>query len=72
MLVKMVWSNKETWAKFIDTCVFAYNTSRHESTHFTPFELMYGHRTIFPVDINVEKAEGVGNNVSRPRGDNLS
>ena len=31
MLVKFVQSKKSSWSSFLDTCVFAYNTSRHES-----------------------------------------
>ena len=40
MLTKSV-QNKNSWDEYIDTCVFVYNTSQHESTTFTPFELMF-------------------------------
>ena len=56
MLVKFVHSKKETWSSFLDTCVFAYNTSRHESTRFTPFELMFGRRATLPIDLELQKA----------------
>ena len=36
MLTKYVQDKKNTWDEYIDTCVFAYNTSKHESTTFTP------------------------------------
>ena len=42
MLKKYVQDKKKSWDEYIDTCVLAYNTSRHESTTFTPFELMFG------------------------------
>lgn len=55
MLTKFV-EEKEDWDEFIDTSVFAYNTSQHESTSFTPFELMFGRKAYLPVEVNVEKA----------------
>ena len=47
---------KKNWDEHLDTCVFAYNTSCHESTTFTPFILMFGRRVYLPVDINVSKS----------------
>ena len=56
MLTKYVQDKKESWDEYIDTCVFAYNTSQHESTTFTPFELMFGHLAYLPVDADGERA----------------
>ena len=56
MLVKFVHSKKSAWHSFLDTCAFAYNTSRHESTHFTPFELMFNRQATLPIDIELRKA----------------
>ena len=39
---------------FLDTCMHAYNTSIHQSTAFTPFEPMFGHKTFFPIDIDID------------------
>ena len=36
--------------------MFAYNTSRHESSKFSPFELMFGRRATLPIDIKLRKA----------------
>lgn len=36
MLVKFVAERKDTWEEFLDTCVFAYNTSRHDSSKYWP------------------------------------
>ena len=36
--------------------MFAYNTSRHESSKFTPFELMFGRQATLPVDVEFRKA----------------
>ena len=55
MLVKFVHSKRCAWSSFLDTCVFAYNTSRQESTQFTPFELMFGRRATLPIDISLRK-----------------
>ena len=55
MLVKFVQNKKEDWDFFIDTSIFAYNTSHHESTSYTPFELMFGRRAYLPVELNMRK-----------------
>ena len=56
MLGKVTASKKEAWSSYLDTCVFAYNTSWHESSKFSPFELMFGRRATLPIDIDVRKA----------------
>lgn len=38
---KFISGKKDTWDDFLDACIYAYNTSVHESTSFTPFEVMY-------------------------------
>ncbi len=53
MLVKFVSNKREDWSSYLDTCVFAYNTSRHSSTKFTPFELMFNRRACLPIDVEV-------------------
>ena len=55
MLVKYTNSDKREWSSFIDTCVFAYNTSRHDSSKFTPFELMYGRCATLPIDLSISR-----------------
>ena len=56
MLAKFVQSKKSSWSSVLDTFVFAYNTSQHESTCFTPFEMMFGRLATIPIDINLQKA----------------
>ena len=51
MLVKFIEESKTTWDEILDTCTFAYNTAEHESTKFSPFELMFGRKPLLPVDI---------------------
>ena len=37
--------------EFIDDVVFAYRTSRQDSTKYTPFFLMHGREARLPVDV---------------------
>ena len=55
MLVKFIDEKKDSWEEYLDTCVFAYNTARHDSTDYTPFELMFGRKPLLSSDIDVEK-----------------
>jgi len=55
MLVKFVKEKKELWDTYLDTCVIAYNTSQHESTHFTPFELTFRRKAVLPIDLKMRK-----------------
>ena len=54
MLRKYVQENKENWDTYLDTSTFAYNTSRHKSSLYTPFEIMFGRKARLPIDIDVE------------------
>ena len=40
------------WESYVDTCIYAYNTSRRESPLFTPFELMFVRKAVIPVDLD--------------------
>ena len=57
MLVKYTHQKKAVWDDFLDTCVYAYNTSVHETTAFTPFELMFGRRAVLPIDLEIAKCD---------------
>jgi hypothetical protein len=54
MLSKAVMGHKDMWDQFTDSSVFAYNKSTHESTHYTPFEVMFGRRARLPIDADLE------------------
>eukprot|EP00731_Ephydatia_muelleri_P008985 Em0004g1323a len=53
MLSKAVMEHKEMWDEFIDSAVFAYNTSTHESTTYSPFEVMFGRKARLPVEADL-------------------
>ena len=50
MLSKAVMGHKEMWDEFIDSSVFAYNTSTHVSTTYSPFKVMFGRKARLPVE----------------------
>ena len=52
MLVKFVRDKRNVWDEFLETYVYAYNTSVQESSGFTPFELMFGRKALLPIDID--------------------
>lgn len=57
MLVKCTHKKREVRNEFLDTSVYAYNTYVHESTAFTPFELVFGQRAILPIDLEIEQLQ---------------
>ena len=63
ILSKAVMGHKEIWDQFIDSAVFTYNTSSHESTcntssheptNYTPFEGMLERKARIPTDADLE------------------
>ena len=48
---------EDNWDEFIDTCFFAYNASKHESTLFSPFELIFGRKAMLPIEVDNMKKE---------------
>ena len=47
MLSMYVNTNHNNWDQILPFVTFAYNTSREESTDYTPFYLMYGREALF-------------------------
>ncbi|CAK9297525.1 unnamed protein product [Gordionus sp. m RMFG-2023] len=45
-LLKCIKDDQLTWTDALPGILFAYNTSDHESSKFTPFELIYGRKAI--------------------------
>ena len=56
MLAKFVSKKTYEWSSYLDTCVFAYNTSRHESSKYPPFTLMFGRQATLPIDVELSDA----------------
>ena len=46
--------DQTNWDKFIEFYIFAYNTSQHRSTGYTPFELLFGYKANIPATFHKE------------------
>ena len=53
MFVKYVQEKKQAWEDYISTCVYAYHTSKHESSKFCPFTVMFGRSAVLPIDLKL-------------------
>lgn len=47
-------SQKYDWKKYLAPLTYAYNCTKHETTKFSSFELMFGRTSRLPVDIMFE------------------
>ena len=45
----------DNWDDLLNGLAFAYNTSMHATTKFTPYELMFGRIPKLPIDLFIEK-----------------
>jgi hypothetical protein len=51
MLSMFVNSSHFNWDEVVDHVIFAYTTSRQESTGVTPFLMLYGREAVLPIDV---------------------
>ena len=51
MLAKWIQTNQRDWDEKLPAVAFAYRTSEHESTGFSPYFLMHGREARIPADI---------------------
>jgi hypothetical protein len=58
MLRSLENDQKADWKSHVQSLTYAYNCSRHESTGFTPFYLMFGRKPRIPVDVFLGREEG--------------
>ncbi|CAC5417425.1 unnamed protein product [Mytilus coruscus] len=58
MLNKTVKEETNLWERFLPKCLFSYNTSKHSSTNFSPFYLMYWRNPLLPNE------QSIGNTVN--------
>ena len=56
-LVKFVNENQDDWDVHTKSVLFAYRTSKNDSTKFKPFKFMLGLAPVPPVDGNQAKAQ---------------
>jgi transposase InsO family protein len=47
---KLQQTHHNNWDDYVDAVVFAYNTSQHKTTRFSPFELLFGRSPNLPID----------------------
>eukprot|EP00253_Pinus_taeda_P003803 PITA_03803 len=50
ILTKVVSSSRKDWADRLVEATWAYNTTRKTTTSFTPYELVYGKRTLLSIE----------------------
>ena len=48
----LIKEQKECWVDYLECCLFAYNTSKHESSKFTPFEVLFGRQAVLPIEVH--------------------
>jgi len=50
MLKTLDYNQKHDWTKHLPKLIFAYNSTIHKTTNFTPFYLMFGRNSKLPID----------------------
>lgn len=45
--------NQTNWDEYLPHVTFAYNTSKQDTTHFSPFMLVYGREPVLPLEANL-------------------
>jgi hypothetical protein len=57
-LAKLMSNENDTdWENYLDATLFAYRTMKHDTTKFTPFQLIYGRQAKLPLDLKIETFE---------------
>ena len=57
MLAKVVKNNQKDWNTCLQKVLFAYRTSIHDTTGFTPFHLVFGRTPKLPVDVMLGRVD---------------
>ncbi|XP_048492421.1 uncharacterized protein LOC125493274 [Beta vulgaris subsp. vulgaris] len=53
---KVIDNNPRKWDELLIYALWAYRTSKREATGVTPFNLVYGHTPVIPVEVNVRSS----------------
>ena len=67
MLATFVSENQRDWDLVVPKVVFAYNTSKHETTGVTPFELFHGRSARLPLDVTCGGSDCPADRICSPR-----
>ena len=67
--VKFVNDNRDDWDVHMKSILFAYRTSKNDSTKFTPFELMSGYAPVLPIEMEIRSKPSSTNSLSDKDGD---
>ena len=51
MLGTLDQDNKSRWPEYLSPLVYAYNCTKHSTTAFSPFLLMFGRESHLPIDV---------------------
>ncbi|XP_069134619.1 uncharacterized protein [Argopecten irradians] len=51
MLGTLDTDQKRDWKRFLGPLTFAYNSTRHDTTGYSPFQLMFGRQPRLPIDL---------------------
>ena len=54
MLAAFVSDHRDDWDNWVSLAVYAYNTSCHESTGFSPYELVFGRSARTPLELDLD------------------
>ncbi len=57
MLGTLEEEQKHDWKKYVNSLVYAYNCTPHETTRVAPYELLFGRKPNLPIDTMFEKAK---------------
>jgi hypothetical protein len=60
-LAKLIDRQPREWDEMVPAAVFAYRTSRQETTQQTPFYLMYGREAVYPIETMIPPYPTNGN-----------
>jgi len=54
MLQRLPEQQKSKWKNYVNKVLFAYNCTKHDSTGFSPYHLLFGRKPRLPIDILLE------------------